>query len=468
MPFLFSVGQHSSLDGVRAQLKNKKTVAFFSLMTSTWSRDQHPDCLGDKLQTKASIPIHGGKTKIWNQAGERPPVWRCSEVPTAQQGITVLGTFQGHPDFVRQHSRDVFEEHEWFPTRTSLVKDVQSALFLLLHCAQARANFLLRAVKPEAVEEFAARHDRSSWWCLAQILGVNVKQCDVGMQEAATLPLVLGGLGLRNAIRTRYFAFWASLADCTPMVDARHPEVAAQLVVQLEGHPATLCLGAAAAAAKVLTGIMNFEPPSWRSVLLGARRPHRAPDTFQPGTQRQKKQHEASSRIEENFKVALLDRLPDSAKASLRSQGGPGAGLSFTTCSTCLVTRFEPHLFRILLLRLRLPLPFTVRSCRCDLPLDSCGHHRAACAQAGVLGKRGWALESVAVRICREAGGRVTTNVMLRDLDMVLPNAADGRLLEVVADGLPLFGGAQLAVWCVPCAETATPLAMLPMKMVLR
>ena len=40
----------------------------------------------------------------------------------------------------------------------------------------------------------------------------------------------------------------------------------------------------------------------------------------------------------------------------------------------------------------------------------------------------------------------MTTNVMLRDLDMVLPNAADGRLLEVVADGLPLFGGAQLAV----------------------
>ena len=56
-----------------------------------------------------------------------------------------------------------------------------------------------------------------------------------------------------------------------------------------------------------------------------------------------------------------------------------------------------------------------------------------------------WALESVAARICREGRGRVTTNVMLRDLDMV-PNAADGRRLEVVANGLPLFGGAQLAV----------------------
>ena len=44
------------------------------------------------------------------------------------------------------------------------------------------------------------------------------------------------------------------------------------------------------------------------------------------------------------------------------------------------------------------------------------------------------------------AGERVTTNVFVRDLDVAVPNALDGRRLEVVADGLPLFGGAQLAV----------------------
>ena len=48
--------------------------------------------------------------------------------------------------------------------------------------------------------------------------------------------------------------------------------------------------------------------------------------------------------------------------------------------------------------------------------------------------------------MCREAGGRVTANVMLRDLDLALPDVADGRRLEVVADGLPLFGGAQLVI----------------------
>ena len=45
-----------------------------------------------------------------------------------------------------------------------------------------------------------------------------------------------------------------------------------------------------------------------------------------------------------------------------------------------------------------------------------------------------------------KAGARVTTNVFVRDLDMGVPNALDGRRLEVVADGLPLHGGAQLAI----------------------
>ena len=55
-------------------------------------------------------------------------------------------------------------------------------------------------------------------------------------------------------------------------------------------------------------------------------------------------------------------------------------------------------------------------------------------------------MESVAARICREAGGRVTTNVMVRDMDFVRPDVHDTRRLEVVVDGLSLFGGVQLAV----------------------
>ena len=47
------------------------------------------------------------------------------------------------------------------------------------------------------------------------------------------------------------------------------------------------------------------------------------------------------------------------------------------------------------------------------------------------MGRRGVALESAAM--CREAGARVISIV----LDKEVPNALDGRRLEVVADGLP-------------------------------
>ena len=49
-------------------------------------------------------------------------------------------------------------------------------------------------------------------------------------------------------------------------------------------------------------------------------------------------------------------------------------------------------------------------------------------------------------RICGEAGARVSTNVFVRDLDLLAPNVHDARRLEIVTEGLPLYGGAQLAV----------------------
>ena len=51
---------------------------------------------------------------------------------------------------------------------------------------------------------------------------------------------------------------------------------------------------------------------------------------------------------------------------------------------------------------------------------------------------------SAVQRRCAEAGGRVSTNVMMRDLDILGPHAAmDGRRLEVLA-ATSVRGGAVL------------------------
>ena len=132
------------------------------------------------------------------------------------------------------------------------------------------------------------------------------------------------------------------------------------------------------------------------------------------------------------------------SRALFRSQGGSMAGLPFSCVPTARHSRFDPQLFRVLLLRrLWLPIPPSDRNCRCGLPLDLRGHHRAGCATAGVLGRRGFALESAAAHVCREAGARVSLNVRVQDMDLARPDALDNRRLEIVADGLPLFLGAQ-------------------------
>ena len=52
-------------------------------------------------------------------------------------------------------------------------------------------------------------------------------------------------------------------------------------------------------------------------------------------------------------------------------------------------------------------------------------------------------LQKILEKQRREGGARVTTNILVRDMDVARPNPLDMRRLEVVADGLPLFGGRQ-------------------------
>ena len=94
-------------------------------------------------------------------------------------------------------------------------------------------------------------------------------------------------------------------------------------------------------------------------------------------------------------------------------------------------SRLEPQIFRVLLLRrLWCPLPLSAHFCRCGRPLVTfVATTGQLVGRAGVLGRRGFPLEIAATRVCREAGGRVSVNVRVADLDL-LPPAEDRRQEE--------------------------------------
>ncbi|OLP82561.1 hypothetical protein AK812_SmicGene36766 [Symbiodinium microadriaticum] len=202
-----------------------------------------------------------------------------------------------------------------------------------------------------------------------------------------------------------------------------------------------------------VTGLVTWEdvpggaglPAGFRQLFLRLRRLARRTGIFTCAAF-QRWQRAAAACLDASACTSLLSDLDPASRALMLSQAGPGGSRALTALPTAPEFRLPSSCFRVVLLRrLRLPVPIGPRRCRCGGALDALGDHRTACPTAGVLGARGAALERAAARVCREAGARVATNVFLRDMNVDVP-LADGRRIEVLANGLPLWQGAQAAV----------------------
>ena len=237
----------------------------------------------EKLWVHSCIRVHVGKTKVWNRAGIRPlacdvleriariqhpsaVVWRGSDIPTVDQGIRVLGTPLGHSDYVARHLQRVEQEQQTLLDRIPSVSDVQSAWLLLLHCASARANYQLRVVHPSVVEGFARAHDAGLWQCLSSILHIDPAQCEATVRDATGMPLSLGGLGLRSAIRSRVPAFWGRAGQIVSNDPSSESRCRSNSVI----FPMTPILGEAASTGKRVGGSTGVRTAIMESI--GSRR----------------------------------------------------------------------------------------------------------------------------------------------------------------------------------------------------
>ena len=81
-------------------------------------------------------------------------------------------------------------------------------------------------------------------------------------RSTATLPLTLGGLGLRRSERSRVVAHWASWPDTLPMIQERHPAVA-----------------------ELIIGSLQEGPLEWTALAGGLRPEPREPELHEPGCQ---------------------------------------------------------------------------------------------------------------------------------------------------------------------------------------
>ena len=212
---------------------------------------------------------------------------------------------------------------------------------------------------------------------------------------------------------------------------------------EVQARPPSVAAAEQAAQALRMQGC---RVPTWESLLREGASPPTSEGEGAEDTSRRGWQKLAGAAVDKRALEMLFADLDNASRALLLSQSGEGASCVLPTVRSCPEFDVPNNEYRVVLpRRLRLPLPLTPQRCRCGGRLDALGDHRSACAQVGVLAHRAGPLERAAARICREAGAQVATHVALHDMNLDAP-ATDGRRLEVVANGLHVWRGAQVAV----------------------
>ena len=298
MPFLYSLGQHGALEAANDRLtRGERLLAFlddtFIVTPTAAEAGTAHGHVRLALRNHCGIHVHVGKTKIWIWAGNRLRICDMleriaqttgqgvegSQVPTAEQGMKVLGTPLGHEDCVARHLEAVVDEPRVLLERIPRVQDVQSAWLLRLHCASARATCQLTLILLRSTTQVCgdACVPFCNWIRCSLTASEKLPQCQCFENVHASILVELGGL----------------FGD-----DSQAPIGSARLVHHLEGHPNTPSCQAAAGAARSLRGVQGFEPPSSEALAHGGRPVPRQPDDFEPGCERGGWQREAASRRE--------------------------------------------------------------------------------------------------------------------------------------------------------------------------
>ena len=180
--------------------------------------------------------------------------------------------------------------------------------------------------------------------CLANLLEVPAEAVADSAQAVATLPLSLGGLGMRSSVRLRHAAHWASWADSIKMITERHPEVSTMILRAVDRQHASPSFMGVVPVCRLwlklgsclqVGNCWRREQPKFRtfSTLMSPTSQERGGRQQQHANPlQQRRQSVEISRGTPRF--SAFHHFPD---------------------GTC---RFDAQLFRILLLRrLRLPLP---------------------------------------------------------------------------------------------------------------
>ena len=186
MSLLFCLAVHNAPAEIQEQLRPREHVFAFLDDIFVVSLPERTRTIfnlaAEKLGAGAGIELHAGKTRVWNRAGECPP-------DTVEHG--------GCQDFDSGCASNVIAHGLWQAIKW--IPDLQCAWQVLVQCAGSRCH----TMPPSHSVEYAEGHDAVMQHAMASLLegmpGDARQQAVVG--EIASLPMRMGGLGIRSASR---------------------------------------------------------------------------------------------------------------------------------------------------------------------------------------------------------------------------------------------------------------------------
>ena len=259
-PALFALGQHESLARAAETLHPSDCLMAFLddlyLVTVPDRCRGSLDAVTHSVAEGCGIASNLGKTRaIGAIAGAAPPgvaelgpdMWRGDKPPN-QRGMVVFGSPVGHPDFIAA----------WTAQRRSCWSICRSC-----------RTYSARGPPPD-ISLYAQAHDAAMWATLLELLGGGSDTTEAALlaRAVASLPAALGGLGLQSASRLAPATYWAAWADSLPVIQARFPDMAAQLHRHL-GDDNARCLAHADAARRLLITEGWGDCPNWHDITGG-------------------------------------------------------------------------------------------------------------------------------------------------------------------------------------------------------
>ena len=265
-----------------------------------------------EIEAHAGVKTHLGKLSAWSRRSGPAPadiahlgatVWIANN-PAAENGIMVLGTPVGHPEYIAAQGKERMQTEQQLLDKLRQMDDPTCAWPVLLWSAVPRANHILRNVHPELCASYAEAHDQAIWDCFCSLAGAESESSEWLAKRIASMPGSLGGLGLISAARTSRPAYWAAWVDTLPVLAKRLPTFTGRILDGFRGRgPATPSATAAATIRDTLVAHGARDIPSWDEAAAGAEAPAQTVDeedfeaddvAFDLGFQRRWQRHACS------------------------------------------------------------------------------------------------------------------------------------------------------------------------------